>query len=83
MLLLGGSVPDVADGLHRHRLLNGLVIGMPPDHGHAMLWAPQDASNPHPAHVCVTPQTTFALHSGWNGSPKMQRKRGGMAQIYG
>ncbi len=45
MLSLGGSVPDVADGLHRHRLLNGLAIGMPPDHGHAMLWAPVAASN--------------------------------------
>jgi hypothetical protein len=26
-------------------LLNGLVVGMPPDHGHAMLWAPVQPSN--------------------------------------
>ena len=52
MLLLGGSVPDDADGLHRHRLLDGLVIGMPSDHGHAMLWAPTPASNT-PVHPVV------------------------------
>ncbi len=45
MKLLGGSGPDVAGGLLRHRLLNGLVTGMPPDHGHAMLWAPVRPSN--------------------------------------
>lgn len=80
MLLLGGSVPDDADGLHRHRLLNGLAIGMPPDHGLAMLWAPYQASNPRVPHVCVTPvsqhhTTTFARHSGWDGSAKTRRKR--------
>jgi hypothetical protein len=53
MLLLGGSVPDDADGLHRHRLLDGLVIGMPSDHGHAMLRAPVSASNTPTNQVCV------------------------------
>ncbi len=45
MKLLGGSDPVVAGGLLRHRLLNGLVVGMPSDHGHAMLWAPFAPSN--------------------------------------
>ena len=45
MKLLGGSGPVVAGGLLRHRLLNGLVVGMPPDHGHAMLWALVQPSN--------------------------------------
>jgi hypothetical protein len=58
MLSLGGSVPDVADGLLRHRLLNGLVIGMPSDHGHAMLWAPVSASNTRGNHVCVRIRVT-------------------------